>query len=356
MTDTDLAPQVAYYGRDRYWNELTAVIGHLARLSTGSEEGWWTRYIKQCYCKTPCRRALVIGCGNGWVERAIFDEGLAKEIDAFDVDPAYVKLARKDRGDRNINYFVSDFRSFRASHEYDLIINHAALHHAKWLYRHCRALANALAQDGIFVTWDYIGPDRNQYDERHIAQLAQYNNCMPERFRTRWNLRPSLRLALEADPTEAVHATEIVRALENEFEIIERHDLGGGLAYPLLWNNIAEFEREDDEARGILASLLAEDDEATQSGRVPNLFTFIIARPRTHRRSVRAAADIYIREPIRETIAERAGNIYAYEVTRTFRRYQLWRPRGLAKYLRQRRSYVRGITTAPSADSPTGKP
>jgi SAM-dependent methyltransferase len=336
MTDVQDAPAVSYYGVDRYWNELSGVIGHLARLSTDSEQGWWTRYVQDKYCDAPCRHALVIACGNGWVERDIFDQGLAREIDAFDADPAYVEMARKDQGERNINYFVSDFRTFRASRQYDLIINHAALHHAAWLYRHCHELSRALAQDGILVNWEYTGTNRNQYDEDHVAYMARYNNSMPERFRTSRPLRPSLRLALEGDPTEAVHSSEIVHALENEFEIVERRDLGGGLAYPLLWNNIAEFERDDDEARRVLADLLAEDEEATRSGKIPNLFSFIIARPRTRRRSVRAAIDLHIREPVRERLAEHTGDIYAYEVMTTVRRYRLWRPSAVIRYREKR--------------------
>src|SRR5262249_28640121 len=152
----------------------------------------------------------------GWVERAIIDESLVDEVDAFDADPAYVDLARNERGDRHINYFVADFRSFRASQKYDLVVNHAALHHAAWLYRHCHELSKALAPDGVLANWEYTGPDRNQYDESHVAELRRYNESMPDRFRTGWPLRASLRLALSQDPTEAVHSTEIIRALENE--------------------------------------------------------------------------------------------------------------------------------------------
>jgi SAM-dependent methyltransferase len=323
---------------DRFWNELGPVIDHLARLSTGSESDWWTRYIKRHYCTPPRRRGLVIACGNGWVERALIDEGIVEEVDAFDADPAYVALARDEQGDRRINYFVSDFRSFHATQRYDLVVNYAALHHATWLYRHCNELSRAMEPDGIFVNWDYIGADRNQYDDRHLDQLRRYNLSMPERFRTNQELRPSLRLALQADPTEAVHASEIVRALRNEFEIIERHDLGGGFAYPLLWNNIAEFERDDQEARRVLADLLRADAEAVRTGIVPNLFTFIIAKRRSGRRSPWAMIDLHLREPAREWAAARIGNVYLHEAMSTFRRHRLWHPFSLKRYLHERRS------------------
>jgi len=276
-----------------------------------------------------------VGCGNGWLERQLIDEGITDEIDAFDADTVSIEQARQDRGDRRINYFVADFRSFRPAHTYDLVINYAALHHAAWLYRHCHRLAQALSPDGIFVNWDYVGTDRNQYDEQHLRRLSRYNVSMPERFRTFRELRPSLRVALKFDPTEAVHASEIVRALENEFEIVIRRDLGGGLAYPLLWNNIGEFEQGDEESQQVLSDLLTEDERVTRAGDVATLFTFIVARPRTRARRLHALVDLYAREPLREATASRIGELYPHEMTATIRRYQLWRPQVLVPYLRK---------------------
>ncbi len=338
MAQSEATPIVKYYGMDHFWNELGPVINQLARLSTGCESDWWTRYIKRRYCTPARRRGLVMACGNGWVERALIDEGIVEEIDAFDADPAYVALARDEKGDRRINYFVSDFRSFRATQRYDLVVNHAALHHARWLYRHCGELSRAMEPHGIFVNWDYIGADRNQYDERHLDQLRRYNASMPERFRTGQELRPSLHLALQADATEAVHASEILRAISNEFDIVERHDLGGGFAYPLLWNNIAEFERDDDEAQRVLAELLEADAEALRTGIVPTLFTFVIAKPRRGR-STRALFDRRLRGPVREWAAAHTGNVYLHEAMSTFQRHRLWHPLALRNYLHERHGH-----------------
>jgi len=335
MTEGESAPRVDYYRPERYWNELGPVIAHQARLSTGTESDWWTRYIKRHYCTPPRRRALVLACGSGWVERALIDEGIVDEIDAFDAEPHYVEMAEKERDGRNINYFVSDFQSFRPRHTYDLVVNYAAMHHAAYLYRHCHRLSKAMSADGIFVNWDYLGADRNQYDEQHLARLSAYNLSMPERLRTHRPLRPSLRIATKYDPTEAVHSSEIVRALENEFDVVTRRDLGGALAYPLLWNNIDEFEKGDDESAQVLGALLAEDERVTREGELPTLFTFIIARPRIGGRRPRALYDLCVREPIREWLAGKFGEMYFHEVTATVRRYHLWNPRAMRRYRRE---------------------
>ena len=337
VTET-VGPSFEYYGTYRYWNELPAVNQQLGRLATGSSDDWWTRYVKRNYCPQPRKHGLVIGCGNGWVERSLIDEGIAEKFDAFDVDPHYVEAARNDKGDRDISYFVSDFKSFRSTpdRQYDIIINFAALHHAAYLYRHVHELANSLTPDGIIVNWEYVGTDRNQYSEKHLDRLSRYNGSMPQRFRTPWPLRPNLHMALVADPSEAVHASEIVRALQNEFDVVRYRPLG--LAYPLLWNNIDEFEKDDPQARAVLSALLAEDERATYAREIPTLFAFVIAKPRTGRRQVRAVIDLHVREPLRESIAERFDNAYPREVLATAKRHKLWRPSALVRYAREYRA------------------
>jgi hypothetical protein len=121
---------------------------------------------------------------------------------------------------------------------------------------------------------------------------------------------------LPIDPTEAVHAADILQAVGLRFDFLERHDLGGGVAYQLLWNNVDEFERGDPEAADTLARLLRLDEEATDNGAVPNLFSFFICTPRRAQFSPRAWYHEQIREPIREAFAQRARNYYPTELLR----------------------------------------
>ncbi len=325
----ELTPKVEYYNVDRFWNELPAVIDHQCRRGPGDPDEWWSLYLKRVYATPPRKRALVIGCGNGWVERHLADIGVAEHFDAFDVDPAYVATCEDERGDRPIRYFVSDFRTFEPTEKYDLIVNHAALHHAQYLYRLTAQLAKALTPDGIFVHWEYLGPDRNQYADHHVAHMEEVNRAMPERFHSAFRLRPFLSAAIAGDPTEAVHASEIVRAVEQYFTVLERHDIGGGLAYQMLWNNIAEFEDPTDtEAAGILEALLDQDARETDDGTVPVFFGFIVAGHRPDAgRSLSARFDRLVREPVREALARRMKNLYLGQIVRWVRRHHLWDPR-----------------------------
>jgi len=306
---------------DQYWNDLPTVLSYLCRRATGDASLWWMDYLKRKHATPPRKRALVFACGTGWVERDLFDRGVAETFDAFDASSHYLAIAEKERAGRPISYSNSDFDEFVPRHKYDLIVNVAALHHVRYLFRMAHVLARALQPDGIFVHWEYVGPSRNQYSDRHLAVMQQINAGLPPRFRTRHPLRPDVATLLGGDPTEAIHAGDIRRALRNEFEMIEDHPLGGGIAYQILWNNLDEFRKGDDEANTTLERLLELDQSLTERGLVPPLFAFMICRPRP-RPHWTSFIDRLVREPARETFAGFARGYYPGEAMRSSR---LWR-------------------------------
>jgi SAM-dependent methyltransferase len=301
---------------DEYWNDLPGVLAYMCRRSTGDPHLWWMDYVKTRYATTPRRRALVIGCGNGWVERDLYDRGVALEFDAFDASAAYLEQAEAQRGDRPIFYRRADFATFVAERQYDLVVNVAALHHARFLYRHLAAVRRAMTSDGVFVNWDYVGPSRNQYPRSQVALMNTVNERLPERFRTPHPLAFPLHAILPTDPTEAVHSAEILGAVSIHFDFAERHDIGGGIAYQVLWNNINEFRKGDPEATQVLRDLLALDEACTDSGEVPVLFSFFVCRPRTRSSRLRAAYHERAREPARERMSRHLQDYYPTEFVR----------------------------------------
>ena len=331
IQDHALEPKVDYYGTTRYWNELPAVVRYLSRRSTGSDDEGWGKYLKRRYCAEPKQKALVIGCGNGWVERSMMDIGLVASVDAFDIDPANIARAEQERGDRDINYLVSDFKSFIPQRKYDFIVNFAALHHAEYLYRVCDMLGDALTPDGIFFNWEYVGPDRNQYGPAQMAAMHAVQSALPLRFRSTYRLRASLGLMVREDKTEAVHSSEVVRAVGLYFDVIEHHELGGGIAYQILWNNIDEIEKDDEEATHWLAWLLEQDERALLDDAIPSSFAFFVAtKKRTPVRQVRRYLR-YVKEPARERFSMLTGGLYPREIVSAAARHQIWKPRTLVR-------------------------
>jgi 2-polyprenyl-3-methyl-5-hydroxy-6-metoxy-1,4-benzoquinol methylase len=59
----------------------------------------------------PFDDVLVVGCGNGWLERQLYDLGIGKHFDAFDMSEKYVNEAKKLKQSRAIDYFLDDINS-----------------------------------------------------------------------------------------------------------------------------------------------------------------------------------------------------------------------------------------------------
>lgn len=78
--------------------------------------------------------ALEIGCGRGVGAEIIFERFGAERLDAFDVDPRMVDLARKRLAGRNVRLFVGDVtRIDAADGTYDAAFDFAIIHHvAAW--------------------------------------------------------------------------------------------------------------------------------------------------------------------------------------------------------------------------------
>lgn len=307
---------------DRYWNDLPAVQAHLCRRVTGDERVWWPAQFKSRYATPPRERGLIIACGKGWVERELYDLEIARHFDAFDPNPAYLDEARRRRGSRSIDYFEATFTDFPLEYEYDLVINVAALHHARFLYRAVERLSQALLPHGLLLSFDYVGPSRNQYPARQLELMTHVNDALPERLRSPHPLLPSLKTMVEEDPTEAVHSAEVFTALEHYFEIVARRDLGGGIAYQILWNNTEPWDDESDlEAQEELVRLLELDQELTRKGEIPTLFSFFLARPRTGYPPLRARFARWVKEPLREALSHALlGDLYPHEIIHRWRR------------------------------------
>ncbi|MDP2104584.1 MAG: class I SAM-dependent methyltransferase, partial [Desulfobulbaceae bacterium] len=235
---------------------------------------------------------------NGRIERELFDVGVALEFDAFDYSDDYLDQARALQGNRPVTYFKSTFETLRLKKQYDLIINVAALHHCACLESLLERLANALQPDGLFVNWDYVGPNRNQYSAEHLHELMAFNNSFPARFMTKHPLQFGIDTFIRGDITEAVRAADVISTFEHFFEVVERRDLGGGIAYQLLWNNVEEFSKNDPEAKALLKQIIDHDRSQTKKRRVPTLFAFFIGSSRAAVTTLAEDANKYYRDRV----------------------------------------------------------
>src|SRR5262245_24596989 len=227
-----MAVNSAVYYQGRYWNNHAAVRRHLNERATGDPKIVWYRHA-QTFVGHAFEKALVLNCGNGWVERDILGAGVAKEGIGVDVAPDLLEQARTEAGRQHLTlryYEVDVNRAVFPEDGYDLVVNHAALHHVTRLDRVLRALCRLLPYDGWLVSWDYVGPHRNQYSPDVMEAAHAVNIELPAHLRA--DLRyPHLPTMLVTDPSEAVHSELIEITMGRYFDIRYRRTLGGAIAY-----------------------------------------------------------------------------------------------------------------------------
>jgi len=286
----DIAERRGYFDvyqnyHDRYWNEIPDVIEYINKNATGNKNASWQKDILTRFKgHIPFKKVLVIGCGNGWVERELYDLGIGLYFEAFDISDKFLKTAKSLVANRKIHYFTADLNNLegleRAS--YDAIINVSVLHHIDNISKAQKMLSEILKPDGLIFNYEYVGPNRYQYSDKHLSILKQINKQLPKRFQSQYPLRPLSEDFELGDKMEAISSEAVQSTFKQFFDLIYERDLMGGIAYQILWNNIIEFQKNDNEAKKALKFLLEKDSEYTNSGKIPNLHWYSIGKPKVN--------------------------------------------------------------------------
>ena len=82
------------YYRGRYWNDLDRVVRTLNERATGDPDLTWMEHLRDNY--GPFRHALVLNCGNGWVERDLVAKGVVASAVGVDVSDELLDQARRE--------------------------------------------------------------------------------------------------------------------------------------------------------------------------------------------------------------------------------------------------------------------
>ncbi|HZB50699.1 MAG TPA: methyltransferase domain-containing protein [Mycobacteriales bacterium] len=312
MSGTVASDSSVYY-HSGYWNDLAPVQAYLNRRATGDPAVSWSEHLATSTGRT-FRKALVLNCGNGWVERELVAAGLVKEAVGVDYAEDLLVSAREEAAKAGLplRYAQLDTNTAEWPEDgFDLVINHAAAHHVACLDRVFRSIAELLPENGLFVSYDYLGPHRNQYPTAQWEAAWLANQALPAAYRHQL-VYPHLPTMLVSDPTEAIHAELIMPVMRRYFEIEHFRALGGGVAYPVLTFNQAVFSPDADEVAPVVEQVLAADEawtDADPEGRT--LFGYVIAKPRKAALSDAEQLAVWsAEEDDRERLAAAAGGRY----------------------------------------------
>jgi SAM-dependent methyltransferase len=269
------------YYTHTYWNNFPAVIARINELISGDPDRQWFEHFAGVTGRV-FRRALILNCGNGWVERVLVEHGLVHEAVGIDYSTDLLEEARAAASASGLplTYVQGNINDATLpDFEFDLVVNHAAAHHIAAIDRVFREVCRILPVDGWFVSFDYVGPHRNQYRTDAWDAAWKINRELPASLRQDMAY-PPIPVMLQVDPTEAIHSELILETFHRYFVEREFTPLGGALAYPLLTHNHAMFRARDDEARArSIQRILEADDQFLREHPDSTLFAYFAGTP-----------------------------------------------------------------------------
>lgn len=280
------------------WMASLPVLLHLNERATGDPARDWLSAWGRRYFVGDDLRVLVLGCGEGWLERAIAGWPFVARIDAVDIASQAVERAKETaraQGITKIHYDVVDLNHHSLPSEtYDVIVAHSILHHVENLVRAFDEIERALQPEGVLLVNEYVGPKRFQFSDDVLGLINDLLCCLPLSLRRSAltgipyasKVRPSEAEMIANDPSEAVRSDELRTLLDTRFTILDRRELGGTLLQHLLYDVVQNFHHDDSRQRSMIELLCAFEGQLVDAGAIPSDFALFACRRKTATRDL----------------------------------------------------------------------
>lgn len=301
------------YYTGTYWNDYEAVQERIhERLSGDPHVGWLAHFFNSTGRRT-FRHALILNSGNGHVERDLLRLGIVERATGVEYAQDLLNEAREMAAAEQLplSYHRMDTNAAEfPSGPFDLVVNSAAAHHIARLDRVFRRLCELLPPDGWFISFDYVGPHRNQYSWEQWSAADGVNRLLPVSLRQTMNY-PHLPTMLATDPTEGIHSELILETLDRYFHVREVRPLGGAIAYLLLTHNDALAASPPEERDPWIRMIIDEDDAHLERFPDSSMFVYAAAQPNHDQLADSARLERWAQEEDRrEAVAAEAGGRY----------------------------------------------
>ncbi len=256
------------------WWSIPRVSQRRNRLITDNPNIELQDYIYKKYLKGKSHlRAVSPGCGTGTQEIKFGRYPCFALFEAFDTSQNRISEAIQEANKfnfTNLRFFVENVYDFHFGiSNYDMILLHGSLHHFKHLDGLLPRIKESLTREGILVLYEYVGPNRFQWDDGQLLTVNKLLCEIPAEYRKRWNshhvkkrqYRPGLLRMILSDPSEAVESENILPLLNQYFKASEIKNVGGNLLQPVLKDISHHFLRDEKKAIEVLEYLFMREDQ-----------------------------------------------------------------------------------------------
>ena len=183
--------------------------------------------------------------------------------------------------DDEIGFHCQNFESVDPGVErYDIVTFIHSLHHIAELDTTLAKCKAALKPGGRLWAVEYIGPDRFDYPGEHTEFARRFYRSVHPGLKKLWTPEltfPMRDEVIAADPTEAIHSSDIPRAIHAAFDQVERIDTYGTFAFILSWGLLADALHEAPMGREFMNTVLDIDKMLIDSRQLPHYFAYFIA-------------------------------------------------------------------------------
>lgn len=258
------------------WMASLAILLHLNERATGHPAYDWLSSWSHRWFAGDQLRVLVLGCGEGWLERAVAKWPFVARIDAVDLAGAAIERARA-QAPPNVHYAIADLnRDSLERDAYDVVVAHMILHHVENLEHILGEIELAMKRDATFIVNEYVGPKRFQFSDDVLDHINRLAACVGAERKE----RPPLQLMIDLDPSEAVRSDELMPLVEERFEVLERRNIGGTILQHLLFGIAQDFPFDHPKKRAMVELMCCYEATLVDRGAIPSDFLICAARRR----------------------------------------------------------------------------
>lgn len=261
---------------------------------TGNPDKWVMDDIGEQFLTPAPERFLALGSGMAFIEELFVKKGFANHIIAYEASRVAVENGRKRLAEEGLAEKI-DLRCGNALEEnlpsayFDVVFVQAAIHHFFEIEAMFQLMHRVLKPGGLLIYDEYIGPDHHMYDPHVMDIINEINSCLAPQlqFDALSNSRrthlppPSLEWMLNHDPSEGVHASDILPLTYQYFDVVRRKDYGGTIMRPFWVGILPNFNFDDpkDATIGRLIALL--ERLLTKHSIIPHYHSTVVARRRS---------------------------------------------------------------------------